>query len=200
MSKSVHDDVLDGALNIVKNNVTTMTMCSVAPTTRTEAITTYALADVAVGSSDVTAANGDTSGRKMTVAAKTGVTVDATGMGTHIALVDGTRLLFVTEANTVRQNTAQAGGASTITLDASASAVDSFYNNMAVTIVSGVGIGQTRYISGYVGSTKVATVGSAWSVTPDNTSVFRIYGQQLTAGGGNTIDFAAWDYELADPS
>lgn len=45
MAKSVHDDVLDGALNIIKNNTNIMTVCSSEPTTRTEAVTTYALGD-----------------------------------------------------------------------------------------------------------------------------------------------------------
>lgn len=96
MSKSVHDDVLDGALNILKNNATTQILCSAEPTTRTAAVTTYALADVAVTGTDFTIANGDTNGRKVTVAAKNAVPVDASGTGTHIALVDGTRLLYVT--------------------------------------------------------------------------------------------------------
>lgn len=96
MAKIVHDDVLDGALNIIKNNANLMILCSQQPTTRTEAVTTYALADVAMASGDFTAANGDTNGRKLTVAAKTGVTVDGSGTGTHVALVDGTRLLYVT--------------------------------------------------------------------------------------------------------
>lgn len=98
MAKSVHDDVLDGALNIIKNNCTRQVLCSAQPTTYTEANATYALADVTMASGDFTAANGDTSGRKLTVAAKTGVTVDATGTGTHIALLDvtNTKLLYVT--------------------------------------------------------------------------------------------------------
>ena len=41
--------------------------------------------------------------------------------------------------------------------------------------MSGTGAGQPpRQITGYVGSTKVATVASPWIVTPDNTSVFVI--------------------------
>jgi hypothetical protein len=169
----------------------------VAPADRTEAVTTYALADVAMADTDFTHADGDTSGRKTTVAEKAGVTVDATGMATHRALVDGTRLLFVTELGTVRQNTAQAGGASTITLDTGAEATDDFYNNMASVIVSGTGEGQTRYISDYVGSTKVATVGSAWGVQPDLSSVFRIFGQQVTVGNPATLQ--AFDVEIGDP-
>jgi len=98
MGKSVHDDVLDGALNILKNNVTRQVACSAQPTTYTEANSTYALADVTLSSSDFTNANGDSSGRKTTVAAKTGIPVDANGTVTHVALLDVTnsKLLYVT--------------------------------------------------------------------------------------------------------
>lgn len=96
MAKSVHNDVLDAALNLIKNNANLMVMCSQEPTTRAEAVTTYALADVAVSPTDIVVADGDTSGRKFTVAAKNGVPIDASGTATHIALVDATRLLFVT--------------------------------------------------------------------------------------------------------
>ena len=97
MTKSVHNDVLDAALNIVKNNCNLMIACSAAPTTRSEAVTTYALADVAVSSTDFTVGDGDTNGRKAAVAEKSNVIIDNTGTATHIALVDGTRLLYVTE-------------------------------------------------------------------------------------------------------
>ena len=100
MGKSVHDDVLDGALNIIKNNCTRMTACSSEPTTYTEGNATYALADVTLASGDFTNANGDTSGRKTTVAQKTGVTVDSSGTATHVALLDvsNSKLLYVTTA------------------------------------------------------------------------------------------------------
>jgi len=96
MAKAMHDDFADGALLILKNNVNLMTVCSQEPTTRTEAVTTYALADVTMASGDFTIANGDTNGRKVTVGAKADVPVDTTGTGNHVALVDGTRLLYVT--------------------------------------------------------------------------------------------------------
>ena len=73
-----------------------------------------------------------------------------------------------------QQGTAQAGAASTITLAAGASAVNNAYNGMAVEILSGTGLGQKRTISGYVGSTRVATVSVAWTTQPDATSVYRI--------------------------
>lgn len=98
MGKSVHDDVLDGALNILKNNVTRQTVCSAQPTTYTEAITTFELADVTLASGDFTNANGDTNGRKTTIGAKSAFDVDNTGTATHVALVDVTnsKLLYVT--------------------------------------------------------------------------------------------------------
>lgn len=98
MAKWAHDDVLDGALNIIKNNATRMVACSAQPTTYEEANATYALADVTVDSSDFTVGNGDVSGRKLTVAQQTGVTVDETGTATHVALLDvsNEKLLYVT--------------------------------------------------------------------------------------------------------
>jgi hypothetical protein len=96
MAKTVHDNVLDGAADIV-DQADIQTICNAQPTTRTEAITTFKLADVAMTpNTDFTKANGDTSGRKVTVAAKSSVNVDTSGTATHIALCDATRLLYVT--------------------------------------------------------------------------------------------------------
>lgn len=98
MAKSVHDDVLDGALDIIRNNCTRVTVCSTQPTTYTEANATYALADVTVDSTDFTKANGDTNGRKLTVAQQASVPVDTTGTAQHVALLDvaNSKLLYVT--------------------------------------------------------------------------------------------------------
>lgn len=73
--------------------------------------------------------------------------------------------------------TAQAGGASTITLRSGASASDSYYNKSAVKIVSGAGANQVRQITAYVGATKVATVDTAWVTNPDNTSIYQVLGR-----------------------
>ncbi len=82
-------------------------------------------------------------------------------------------VLDLVKASHTRTNTAQAGAAGTITLDAGASAVDDYYNNQILVIASGTGAGQARFISDYVGSTKVASV-ATWATNPDNTSVFAI--------------------------
>ena len=96
MAKSVHDTVLDGAFQVL-DAANIMTACNAEPTTRTQAVTTFALADaVMTPVTDFTIANGDVSGRKVTIAAKSGVTVDTTGTATHIALCDATNLLYVT--------------------------------------------------------------------------------------------------------
>lgn len=109
MGKSVHDDVLDGAWNIIKNNCTKIVVCSAQPTTYAEANATYDLANVTVDSSDFTNANGDVSGRKLTVGAQSGVSITDSGDATHIALLDvaNSKLLYVT---TCTSQTLASGG------------------------------------------------------------------------------------------
>lgn len=98
MAKTVHDNVLDGAFDVL-DQADLITVCSAQPTTYAEAITDFKLADVAmVPDTDFTKANGDTSGRKVTVAAKSSVAVDTTGTALFIALTrsTGTLLYYVT--------------------------------------------------------------------------------------------------------
>ncbi len=94
---------------------------------------------------------------------------------------DNLELLLEDGPGYIRKGTAQAGAAGTITLDASASAVDDFYNGHLIQIMSGTGANQSRIITDYVGATKVATVGENWATTPGADSVFQI------SPGGNAI-------------
>ena len=100
MTKYCHDDILDAALNYIKNNCTRMTACSQYPTTYLKAITASAdmLADVTMSSSDFTVGLPVVSGRKVAVAAKADEPITSTGTATHVALVDvaNTKLLYVT--------------------------------------------------------------------------------------------------------
>ena len=80
--------------------------------------------------------------------------------------------------------TAQAGGATTITLDANSEAVDDYYNGLTIRIVAGQSAGESKTITDYVGSTKVATV-AAWSATPNSTSVYTMSGGRGTPGQTN---------------
>jgi hypothetical protein len=96
VGKSVNDLVLDGSFEVLDAG-NLMTACSAEPTTRTEALTTFALADaVMTPVTDYAKANGDTNGRKCTMAAKAAQDIDASGTATHIAIIDATNLLYVT--------------------------------------------------------------------------------------------------------
>ena len=129
MAKAAPDIIMDGALTVIATG-TKQVACSAQPTTYTEANATYALADIVLtagdGGGDYTIANGDTNGRKITVAAQSGVLIDTSGTATHVALVrtaDST-LIYVTTCTS----------------------------------------------------------------------------QALTANGSNTVNFPAWDVEIADPA
>lgn len=125
MGKRANDIVMDGALDIIATS-TRQIACSAEPITYTEANSTYALADVTMAGGDFTKANGDTNGRKVTMAAKSGVLIDTSGTATHVALVrdSDTTLIYVTTCTS----------------------------------------------------------------------------QALTANGSNTVNFPAWDIEIADPT
>lgn len=71
--------------------------------------------------------------------------------------------------------TLQTGTSTTATLRSSASAVNDLYNYGILEIIEGTGAGQSRQITDYVGSTKVATIPDAWATIPDNTSVYLIH-------------------------
>lgn len=76
---------------------------------------------------------------------------------------------------------AQAGTTTTITLAASAEATDNYYGgggnpSMVVVIIGGAGAVESGIITGYVGSTRVATISGTW-VPPDGTSRYVILGQ-----------------------
>lgn len=98
MAKAAPDPVMDAAFDYIDQS-TEMTVCNAQPTTYTEAHTTFKLADVTmVADTDYTKADGDVSGRKVTVAAKSSVPVDTSGTATHVALtrVADSTLRYVT--------------------------------------------------------------------------------------------------------
>ena len=81
----------------------------------------------------------------------------------------------VTEAGT-----AQAGGDSTITFRSGASSVNDTYLGDLVRIVAGTGVGQSAFITGYVGATRVATISGTWATNPDSTSYYEVQGHSIT--------------------
>ncbi len=127
------------------------------------------------------------------------VSASTAQLGVNVVNWAGTAVLTPTVAgsplvNVTRSGTAQAGSANAITLDAGASATNSFYNGNFVLLTGGTGAGQCRTIVGYIGSTKSATIQPSWSVNPDNTSTFAIlpsYAPSITSAGavivGNSL-------------
>lgn len=97
MAKLLDDSVIDGSLNIVKNGATQMAICSAQPTSYAEATATYMLAlKTGLTSGSFTGpTDGDSTGRKLTKTAETGITVTNPGTATHVALCSGSVLLLV---------------------------------------------------------------------------------------------------------
>ena len=102
MAKSVHNNVLDAALQYIEDNADFMSVCEGEPTTYEHAHsnkgtgTGKALANVAPTYTEP--AEGDVSGRKTTLDEKAAITVDISGDADHVALcfVGSTLLLYVT--------------------------------------------------------------------------------------------------------
>jgi hypothetical protein len=78
---------------------------------------------------------------------------------------------------TAHAGTAQAGGASTITLANTASGSDGAYRGMRIRLTGGTGAGQARIIAAYDGASKVATTSEAWTTPPDATTQYSIDAQ-----------------------
>lgn len=94
MAKFAPNATLDAYLTKIKE-ATTMALLSGQPSVHAD-IAGLALADVAVAAGDFTNADGDVDGRKVTIAQKSGVAIDATGTANHVALYNATDLIIVT--------------------------------------------------------------------------------------------------------
>lgn len=79
-------------------------------------------------------------------------------------------------AGLMTAGTAQAGTPTSVTLPAGDTAPAGFYVGGLAEIVAGIGAGQTpRVVVAYDDTTKIATVDPNWNITPDATSILRIY-------------------------
>lgn len=98
MAKAIVDAVFDAACTKIATG-TRLVVCSGQPA-NFAGIAAVALADVTLtagdGNGDYVIADGSTSGRKVTIGAQTGVTIDSSGTATHVSLDDGAILLIVT--------------------------------------------------------------------------------------------------------
>ena len=82
--------------------------------------------------------------------------------------------ITLTASQAAVTGTAQAGASTSITLVSTASATNDAYKGMYVTLTGGTGSGQVKRITAYNGTTKVATVDSAWTINPNNTSTYSL--------------------------
>src|SRR3990170_4669703 len=82
-------------------------------------------------------------------------------------------VLYPRKLVTIRSGTSAGGAAGYITLDASASAVDDYYNGMGCIATIDTNV-EVRVISDYTGSSKQAAVVPNWNVVPDADDTFII--------------------------
>jgi hypothetical protein len=86
----------------------------------------------------------------------------------------------------INEGLAQSGGTSTIKLNALASSLDEAYTGQVVFLRSGNGEDQSRRIGSYDGTTKIATVDTAWGTQPDASTGYVM----LPTSTINTVLFA----------
>ena len=93
MGKLVHNDVLDAAFTEL---ATSNGLClnTAEPANRAAAISDNLMPEATP--SFTGPADGDSSGRKLTVDASNSNTADATGTASHVSLIDATVLMYVT--------------------------------------------------------------------------------------------------------
>jgi len=101
MSKWQNDAMLDAALNYIKDNSAKVVLCDAQPANFTEANTNsggggVALASMATVTGDFGSITDGASGRTLAVPQRTDITVDVTGTATHVAIISGSELLYVT--------------------------------------------------------------------------------------------------------
>lgn len=89
MGKAAPDATIDSMFDYI-DQCNIMHVCSAEPANYA-GIAAVSLADVALTpDTDFTKANGDTNGRKVTVAAKSAVPVDSSGTATHVVIARST--------------------------------------------------------------------------------------------------------------
>lgn len=93
MGKVVHNDVLDAAFTELQT-ANGLCLNTAEPASRAAAISDNLMPEATPAFTGP--ADGDTSGRKLTVDASNSNTADASGTATHVTLIDGSNVLYVT--------------------------------------------------------------------------------------------------------
>jgi len=132
------------------------------------------------GTNMVSAANSNADtfapGTVYTTFLHTGMALDVTQYGfTDNVMVYIDDTFFARYGQALTSGVAQGGGASTITLASSSSAVSGYYNQYYVRIAGGAGtMNEVKQVMSYDGTTFIATVDSAWTTPPDGTTQYVI--------------------------
>jgi hypothetical protein len=136
--------------------------------------TSYSQVDLhCVDAANVSYANANTYGATVVATANIRSLIYDSATGTS----SNTYVYKAYVANLLNQaptHTAAGGTSGSITLPSYFSRFDDAYNGVNITIASGPGAGDFRTITGYNGTTKVATVNQNWTVTPTSSSVFTL--------------------------
>lgn len=110
MGKKMDNSVADAMLAKIATS-TALVVCSAEPANQAgiAAVTlgTYVMTAGLGGGDYSAAADGDVSGRKVTVQAQSGNNASASGTATHVVLSDGTTLLYCTTCPSVSTNSGQ---------------------------------------------------------------------------------------------
>ena len=96
-----------------------------------------------------------------------------TGATHNIATSAGRRVREI-GAFAIESGTAQAGNSHSITLAATADSNDGVYNRNLIVLTDNTGVGQTRTIVDYDGTTKICVVDRDWRISPDATTAYQI--------------------------
>lgn len=115
MAKKADDAFYAGAFSFLSTNMIRQTACSAEPANYA-GIAAVALATATMAGGDFTVAAGDVSGRKVTMTAKSGITIDASGTANHVVLHDNAAVLGYTTTSDALVLTA--GGGNTVSFPA----------------------------------------------------------------------------------
>ena len=115
MAKKADNGFYDGAFEFLSTGMIRQTACSAEPANYA-GIAAVALATATMAPGDYTVAAGDVSGRKVTMTAKSGITIDASGTANHVVLHNNTTILGYT--TTCDALVLTAGGGNTVNFPA----------------------------------------------------------------------------------
>lgn len=171
----------DGVVSVYKDNGVTQSVAGVTDTEDFDTLTGVHVCTIDTGADAFYAAGADYT-VVLSGAVIDGQTVNA--VLAHFSIQNRSTM------TPIRTGTAQGGTFGSITLDASASVENSFYKGFCQ-ITGGLGVGQSRPIVGYDGTTKVLEISPPWSTIPDDTSEWSIWPRGYDPASVLTESYAA---------